>query len=60
MPVNLDELVSVQHMVRVVDRVIDSMDMSVLYARYPEGSSNAYHLRGIAHELQELLGLNLE
>lgn len=30
-------------MVRVVDQAIDSMDMGVLYARYPGGGSSAYH-----------------
>lgn len=43
LPVDLNDLIPQGHMVRVVDRAIDSMDMSVLYARYPGGGSSAYH-----------------
>lgn len=43
LPLDLNDLVPHGHMVRVVDRAIDSMDMSVLYARYPGGGSSAYH-----------------
>ena len=43
LPLDLNDLVPEGHLVRVVDKAIDSMDMSVLYARYPGGGSSAYH-----------------
>ncbi|MGI6633897.1 MAG: IS1182 family transposase [Christensenellales bacterium] len=43
LPLDLNDMIPEGHMVRVVDRAIDSMNMSVLYARYPGGGSSAYH-----------------
>ncbi|MGI6654835.1 MAG: transposase [Christensenellales bacterium] len=43
LPLDLNDMIPEGHMVRVVDRAIDSMDISVLYARYPGGGSSAYH-----------------
>jgi transposase len=43
LPVNLDELVPPGHMVRVVDRAMESMNCQPLFDRYPGGGTSAYH-----------------
>lgn len=43
LPVNLDEMVPEHHVVRVVDRAVESMDLSPLLARYPGGGTSAYN-----------------
>ena len=43
LPVDLSELISQHHMVRVVDRALESMNLKPLYDRYPGGGSSAYH-----------------
>lgn len=42
LPPDLSDLIEPEHMVRVVDAVIDSIDTSKLYALYPGGGTNAY------------------
>ncbi len=44
LPVDLSELISQHHMVRVVDRALESMNLKPLYDRYPGGGRTAYHL----------------
>jgi len=41
LPMNLDELISPTHMVRVIDRVIEQMDMTSLMSRYEGGGAPA-------------------
>lgn len=43
LPPSLDELISPDHLVRVVSEAIDRMDISPLLAEYPGGGSSAYH-----------------
>lgn len=42
LPPDLSDLIEPEHMVRVVDSVIDSIDTSELYALYPGGGTSAY------------------
>lgn len=43
LPLNLDEMVPEKHLVRVVDRAIESMDLRPLYNRYPGGGASAFN-----------------
>jgi len=43
LPINLDELIPENHMVRVVDRAIESMNTQPLFDRYPGGGTSAYN-----------------
>ena len=43
LPMNLDALIPENHMVRVVDRAIESMNTAPLFALYPGGGTSAYH-----------------
>lgn len=43
LPPSLDELVPENHPARVVSSVVDSLDLSSLYAAYPGGGTSAYH-----------------
>ena len=43
LPINLDELIPENHMVRVVDRAIESMNTQPLFERYPGGGTSAYN-----------------
>ena len=43
LPIDLDTLIPENHMVRVVDRAIESMDIKPLLDRYPGGGTSAYH-----------------
>ena len=43
LPPSLDELISPTHLVRVVNQVIDQMDISSLLELYPGGGSSSYH-----------------
>jgi transposase len=45
MPPSLGELIPEEHMVRVVDRVVDEMDISAIVAKYKGGGTSAYHPR---------------
>ena len=45
LPINLDELIPENHMVRVVDRAIESMNTQLLFDRYPGGGYNARTIR---------------
>jgi len=40
---NLEELIPAEHMVRVVDEMIDHLDLEVLERQYKGGRTNAYH-----------------
>ena len=42
-PINLEELISPTHMVRVIDRAIEKMDMTPLMSQYEGGGAPAYH-----------------
>jgi transposase len=42
-PIDLDTLIPENHMVRVVDRAIESMETKPLFDRYPGGGSSAYN-----------------
>ena len=44
-PPDLNEMVSADHPVRVVDRIIDSLDIGLLLARYKPGGTSSYHPR---------------
>ena len=43
LPINLDELIPENHMVRVVDQAIESMNTQPLFERYPGGGTSAYN-----------------
>jgi transposase len=42
-PIDLDTLIPENHMVRVVDRAIESMNTKPLFDRYPGGGTSAYN-----------------
>lgn len=42
-PINLEELIPESHMVRVIDRAIEKMDMTPLLSQYKGGGSPAYN-----------------
>lgn len=43
LPIDLDTLIPENHMVRMVDHAIESMNMQPLYERYPGGGTSAYN-----------------
>jgi len=43
LPQNLEELIGQDHLVRVIRRVVDQMDLSEIINKYPGGGSSAYH-----------------
>src|SRR3990172_6629002 len=43
LPTDLDELIPAQHLVRVVDRAIEKMDLSPLLRQYKGGGTSSYH-----------------
>jgi len=43
LPIDLDSLIPENHMVRVVDRAIESMNTKPLFDRYPGGGCSAYN-----------------
>ncbi len=45
MPVNLDEMIPAGHLVRVVDEMIDLLDIAPLKRQYKGGGTSAYHPR---------------
>lgn len=45
LPPSLDEMVPVNHPVRIVDRVIDQIDIHSLISTYKGGGSSGYHPR---------------
>ncbi|UCH91425.1 MAG: IS1182 family transposase [Nitrospirota bacterium] len=45
LPPSLEELIPGDHMVRVVNRVVDEIDISALIAKYKGGGTSAYHPR---------------
>ncbi|MDZ7645686.1 MAG: transposase [Cytophagales bacterium] len=45
LPPSLDELISPKHLVRVVNQVVESMDISDLINLYEGGGTSAYHPR---------------
>ena len=42
-PVSLDSLIPKDHIVRVVNRAIDNMDLKALFEKYPGGGRSSYH-----------------
>lgn len=45
LPPSLDELIPAQHLVRVVNRVVDELDIEPLLAKYKGGGTSSYHPR---------------
>jgi len=45
LPPSLGELISEDHLVRVVNQVVDEMDISAIVAKYKGGGTSAYHPR---------------
>jgi transposase len=45
MPPSLDELIPEGHLVRVVNRIVDQIDLSPLLAKYKGGGTSSYHPR---------------
>lgn len=43
LPMNLEELIPTNHMVRVVDAAIEKMNCEPLFAQYPGGGTSAHH-----------------
>jgi len=43
LPPSYDELIEPEHLVRVVNRVIDRLDLSVVLAKYKGGGTSSYH-----------------
>lgn len=45
LPPSMDELIPAQHLVRVVNRVVDELDIEPLLAKYKGGGTSSYHPR---------------
>lgn len=45
LPPSLDELIDEHHLVRVVNQVVDAMDITALLNQYKGGGTTAYHPR---------------
>jgi len=45
LPPKLDELIPEDHLVRVVNRVVEAIDMEALVAKYQGGGTSSYHPR---------------
>jgi transposase len=45
LPPSLEELIPEQHLVRVVNRVVDELDIGPLLAKYKGGGTSSYHPR---------------
>lgn len=45
LPLDLSEMIPSDHMVRVVDEIVESLDLSQLKALYPGGGAPAYDPR---------------
>jgi transposase len=45
LPPSLDELIDSHHPVRVVNKVVDQIDLSTLYSTYKGGGTSSYHPR---------------
>ena len=45
LPPSLEELIPEDHLVRVVNRMVDSMDMGPLLVKYKGGGTSSYHPR---------------
>ena len=45
LPPSLDELIPAQHLVRVVNRVVEELDIEPLLAKYKGGGTSSYHPR---------------
>lgn len=43
LPTNLEELIPENHLVRVISRFVDRMDLSALEAKYKGGGTSSYH-----------------
>ena len=43
LPEYLDDLISEDHLVRVVNSAIDRLDLAALFSRYPGGGASSYH-----------------
>jgi len=43
LPINLDELIPENHMVRVIDRAVDKMNCEPLFAKYEGGGTSSYN-----------------
>lgn len=43
LPPSLDELIATNHPVRVVNRIVSQLDLSLLHATYKGGGSSSYH-----------------
>jgi transposase len=43
LPVDLDEEIDPEHLVRVIHTVVEKMDLSKLYAQYAGGGTSSYH-----------------
>lgn len=45
LPLSFEDFIPENHLVRVVNTIVDSLDLSSLYGRYKEGGCSAYHPR---------------
>lgn len=45
LPLSFEDFIPENHLVRVVNTIVDSLDLSPLYDRYKQGSCPAYHPR---------------
>ena len=43
LPVNLEEVIEPNHLVRVVNSAVEKMDLSRVYAQYAGGGTSSYH-----------------
>ena len=43
LPPSLEELISEKHLVRVIDRVVEEMDLEAIYQSYKGGGTSSYH-----------------
>ena len=45
LPLSFEDFIPEDHLVRVVNTIVDSLDLSPLYDRYKQGGCPAYHPR---------------
>ena len=45
LPADLEELIPEEHLVRVVNRVVEAIDLDPLLAKYKGGGTSSYHPR---------------
>ena len=58
-PPSLEELIAEDHLVRVVNRVVDEMDIRAILAKYKGGGTSVYHPRMMLKMINILVPKNM-